>query len=92
MNTRSMLITVSIATLISATDVASQSRVDAPMLLEKASHAQMIEGDLDQAVSLYRQVAVSPTVSRSDVAVALVALGNTYELQGCTGKSRCHPP
>ena len=82
MNTRSMLITVSIATLISATDVASQSRVDAPMLLEKASHAQMIEGDLNQAVSLYKQVAMSPTANRNDVAVALVELGNAYALQG----------
>lgn len=68
--------------LITATDADAQSRADAPILLAKASHAQMIEGDLDRAASLYEQVATSPTARRSDVAVALVKLGNTYALQG----------
>ena len=82
MNAIVALITVSLATLFLITDVDAQNRVDAPMVLEQAAHAKMVEGDLDQAASLYKQVAMSPTASRSDVAVALVALGNTYELQG----------
>jgi len=82
MKTTSILVTVSIAILLTVTDVDAQRRVDAPMILEKASHAQMVEGNLDQAISLYRQVALSATASRNYVAQALVALGNTYELQG----------
>jgi len=82
MNANAVLIAASVATLFLVTDVDAQNRVDAPMILEQAAHAKMVEGDLDQAASLYRQVAMSPTASRSDVAVALVALGNTYELQG----------
>jgi Tol biopolymer transport system component len=82
MNANAVLITASIATLFLVADVGAQNRVDAPMILEKAAHAKMVEGDLDQAASLYRQVAMSPTASRGDVAVALVALGSTYELQG----------
>ena len=52
------------------------------MVLERAAHAEMVEGDLAQAVRLYRQVAMSASASRNHVARALVALGNTYDLQG----------
>jgi len=52
-----------------------------PMILEQASHARMVEGDLGRAISLYRQVAMSATASRNDVAKALVELGDTYQLQ-----------
>lgn len=82
MKTILLLVTVLIATLFTAHDVSGQSRAEAPMILEKAFHAQMVEGDLDQAISLYRQVAMSATASRNNVAQALLALGNSYELQG----------
>ena len=52
------------------------------MVLEQAAHAEMVEGDLARAVRLYRQVAMSASASRNHVARALVALGNTYDLQG----------
>ena len=64
------------------TDVEAQKKVDAPLIIEQAAHAKMVEGDLDKAVSLYSLVALSPTASRRDVAVALVELGSAYELQG----------
>ncbi|MFT5139832.1 MAG: Tol biopolymer transport system component [Lysobacterales bacterium] len=82
MKTTSHSLTVLIAMLFCAADVSAQSRVDAPMVLEKASHARMVEGDLSQAISLYRQVAMSATASRQHVARALVELGSAYELQG----------
>lgn len=82
MKTTSLLVTVLIATLFTAHAVSAQSRANAPMILEQASHAQMVEGDLEQAISLYRQVAMSATASRNNIAEALLALGNTYELQG----------
>lgn len=75
-------VTVLIATLSVAPDLYAQSKLDAPMTLEMASHAQMVEGDLDRAISLYKQVSMSVTASRSNVAKALVALGDTYALQG----------
>jgi len=82
MNANTVLMAASIAALFLATETDAQNRVDAPMILEQAAHVKMIEGDLDQAASLYRQVTMSPTASRRDVALALVALGTTYELQG----------
>lgn len=82
MNATTVQIAISIATLLLAFNSGAQNRVDAPLLLEQAAHVKMVEGDLDRVASLYRQVATSPTASRSDVALALVALGNTYELQG----------
>ncbi len=83
MKTNLLLIAMTITLMFFAVSSSfAQSRVDAPMLLEQASHAKMIDGDLDQAASLYRQVATSATASRNNVAVALVALGETYQLQG----------
>lgn len=82
MKTTSTLKVVTIAGLMFVLKLDAQERVDAPMILERASHAQMIDGDLGQAVFLYRQVATSATASRQNVAVALVALGSMYELQG----------
>lgn len=68
--------------LFTASAAAPETRMDAPMVLEQAAHAEMVDGDLARAASLYRQVAMSASASRNHVARALVELGNTYQLQG----------
>jgi Tol biopolymer transport system component len=83
MKTTLLLLLCAIAvSLLTAITVTAQTREDAPMVLEQAAHAEMVEGDLARAATLYRQVAMSASASRNHVAQALVALGNTYELQG----------
>ena len=77
-----LLLLCAIPVSLSTATVSAQTREDAPMVLEQAAHAEMVEGDLARAVRLYRQVAMSASASRNHVARALVALGNTYDLQG----------
>ncbi len=83
MRTLQVLLVSTIAiSLLTVTPATAQTREDAPMVLEQAAHAEMVEGDLTRAVRLYRQVATSASASRIHVARALLALGKTYELQG----------
>lgn len=83
MKTIPMLLLVAIPiSLLTALAVTAQTREEAPMVLEQAAHAEMVDGDLARAARLYRQVATSASASRHHVARALVALGNTYELRG----------
>ncbi len=81
MKTLPLLLLVAIS-LLTASGMTAQTWEDAPMVLEQAAHAEMVEGDLARAARLYRQVATSASASRNHVARALVALGKTYELQG----------
>lgn len=69
-------------TALVSSPLIAQSQVDADMLLAQASHARMVDGDLEDAISLYRQLASSSVASRSHVAKALVELGDTYQLLG----------
>ena len=83
MQTRLLLVLVAIpGYLFVPTSGVAQTWEDAPKVLEQAAHAIMVEGDLARAAKLYLQVAISPSASRHDVARALVALGDTYDLQG----------
>ena len=60
----------------------AQRIADASFILEQAVHAEVVTGDIDQAILLYRQVAESASASRENVAKALVSLGGMYELIG----------
>jgi Tol biopolymer transport system component len=52
------------------------------MTLQRASNVRMVEGDLDNALTLYRSVAFSAAASRSQIAKALVEMGDTYKMMG----------
>jgi len=71
----------------SAITTRAQTYADASILLKQAAHAEMVTGDIDRAISIYRQVAESVAASRENVAKALIALGSTYELIG-SGEAR----
>ncbi len=96
MKTTSLLITALSATLytyvlaatglllITSAGAMAQSRTDADMLLARASHARLVDGDIEDAISIYRQLAMSSSASRFHVATALVGLGDSYQLTGST--------
>lgn len=65
-----------------AMPTSAQTFADASLTLERAVHAEMVSGDMDRAIALYREVAESMSASREDMATALIALGRSYELTG----------
>jgi Tol biopolymer transport system component len=64
----------------SSTSAQAVSETD--MILQRASNLRIVEGDLDDALTLYRSVALSAAASRSHVAKALVEMGDTYQMMG----------
>ena len=60
----------------------AQAVSETDMTLQRASNVRMVEGDLDNALALYRSVAFSAAASRSHVARALVEMGDTYQMMG----------
>lgn len=75
------LLAVTIAVLFAA-DPAAQKSVDAEMLFQTASHAELVEGDLAKAIKLYREVIAKFPGDRAVSARALVKLGACYEKSG----------
>jgi Tol biopolymer transport system component len=73
---------VSTLLLFSASNGLAQNRTDANLMLERASHARMVDGDIANAISIYKQLAMSTSASREHVATALVELGSSYQLIG----------
>lgn len=65
-----------------AADPAAQKSADAEMLFQTASHAELLEGDLDKAIKLYREVIAKFPGDRAVAARALVKLGACYEKTG----------
>ena len=60
----------------------AHAQQDTDLALQRASHLRMIEGDLDNALALYRSVAFSAAASRAHVARAWVEMGDTYQMMG----------
>lgn len=58
----------------------AQAPADADVTLERARHARLVEGDLDGALALYESVAKSASANRSQVARALVEMGDAYRM------------
>ncbi|MCH8247474.1 MAG: PD40 domain-containing protein [Bacteroidetes bacterium] len=77
-----ILFILSVVALSSTTPTQAQAYANASIILRQAAHAKMVTGDIDRAISLYRQVSESVSASREDVAKALIALGSVYELIG----------
>jgi Tol biopolymer transport system component len=75
------LLAVTMGVLVAA-DPAAQKSADAEMLFQTASHAELVEGDLDKAIRLYREVIAKFPGDRAVAARALVKLGACYEKTG----------
>ena len=76
-----VLLTVVLAVLAPA-EPAAQKNAEAEMLLQTASHAELVDGDLDKAIKLYREVIAKFPGDRAVAARALVKLGACYEKTG----------
>jgi Tol biopolymer transport system component len=68
--------------LLNSSSVFAQHTTDAEMLLTRASHARMVDGDIEDAISIYQALVMSSSASRTHVATALVELGDSYQLIG----------
>jgi Tol biopolymer transport system component len=63
-------------------DALAQGRGTAEVRLQAAVHAELVEGDLERALRLYREIAADRSAGRGVAATALVNLGRTYEKLG----------
>lgn len=55
---------------------------DPHVLLEQARHKQLVEGDLDAAIAIYRRIVAEHASNRAAAASALVQMGRAYEKLG----------
>jgi Tol biopolymer transport system component len=63
----------------------AQTRAEAEVLLQAASHVELVEGDLEKAIRLYREVVERFKGERAVAATALVKIGAAYEKLGRDG-------
>lgn len=63
-------------------DPAAQKNPEAEVLFQAAAHAEMVEGDLEKAIRLYREVVTKFAGDRAIAAQALVKLGACYQKIG----------
>ena len=66
-----LLVILSVVLLESTLPALAQTYANASHILQQAAHAKLVTGDIDHAISLYRQVAESVSVSRENAAKAL---------------------
>lgn len=65
-----------------AGDSAAQKNPEAEVLFQAAAHADLVEGDLEKAIRLYRDVVTRFAAERAIAAQALVKLGACYQRIG----------
>ena len=77
----SLFLTLAILPVLTPPQLVAQER-DAEVLLQQAMHAEQVEGDLEQAISLYRELVEEHGNVRPVAASALLHLGLCYEKLG----------
>ncbi len=76
--------------LWSSSAIPAQDSEDPELLYQKAVHWEVVEGDLERALELYRQVSLLTSVSRSTAARALLRMGHCLEKLGRADASRIY--
>ena len=76
--------------LWSASAIPAQDSEDPELLYQKAVHWEVVEGDLERALELYRKVTLLSSVSRSTAARALLRTGRCLEKLGRADASRIY--
>ena len=76
--------------LWSASAIPAQDSEDPELLYQKAVHWEVVEGDLERALELYRKVTLLSSVSRSTAARALLRMGQCLEKLGRADASRIY--
>ena len=76
--------------LSSASAIPAQDGEDPELLYQAALHWEVVEGDLERALELYRKVTLLTSVSRSTAARALLRMGQCLEKLGRADASRIY--
>ena len=80
--TRRLAILVLLGALAAAPGVVAQRADKGATVLEAATQAELVDGDLDAAIKLYQQILTTFTSNRPVVAAALLGLGRCHEQLG----------
>ncbi len=82
MNATRLVVTLAALALAASPPAMAQGRSTPEVRLQAAVHAEVVEGDLERAARLYRELAADRAAPRPVTAMALVNLGRTYERLG----------
>jgi Tol biopolymer transport system component len=74
--------TLLVAGLLTAQPAMPQKNDQAEVLLQSALHKEMVDGELEQAIDLYKKVVASYSNDRPVAAKALLQMGQCYEKLG----------
>ena len=75
---------VVVAGLVLASLATAQKGEQAEVLLQAALHKEMVDGNLDEAIQLYKTIVANHATNRAVAAKALVQMGQCYEKLGKT--------
>jgi len=81
-NVRTALMVLALAAVLAASFALAQKSDQAEVLLKAAANKELVDGDLNAAIELYKKVVAQPGASRAAVAKALVQMGQCYEKLG----------
>ena len=82
--TRLFLTVAVLAGLLSASLAIGQKNDQAEVLLQTANHKQLVEGQLEEAIQLYKRIVQEQGGNRAVAAQALLEMGQCYEKLGNT--------
>ena len=81
--TITMLAALALALCLAAPVALAQQQQEADVLLQEALHKEMVDGDLEEAISLYQKIVNNfSDIGRAVAARALVQMGKSYEKLG----------
>jgi len=81
-NMRTASMVLALAAVLAASFALAQKGDQAEVLLKAAANKELVDGDLNAAIELYKKVVAQPGASRAAVAKALVQMGQCYEKLG----------
>lgn len=81
---RRLLVVTILAALLTASSAIAQKDDQAEVLIEAAHQKQLVEGQLEQAIQLYKRIVQEHGGSRAVAAKALLEMGQCYEKLGNT--------
>jgi len=81
-NVRTALMVLALAAVLAAAFALAQKGDQAEVLLKAAANKELVDGDLNAAIELYKKVVAQPGAGRAAAAKALVQMGQCYEKLG----------
>ena len=82
--TRRLLVVTILAALLTASSAIAQKDDQAEVLMQAAHQKQLVEGQLEEAIQLYKRIVQEHGRSRAVAAKALLEMGQCYEKLGNT--------